>query len=127
MDPDGVDDKDEDVDIELDDPNVGSNNELNEQINSDSESESNEEVLSTENAQRPPIKEFKRGMSKSTLKDALRTSFVTQWIKQELMWPKNMKGTQRALLPFERATIEMARSLYAKPSTLLVKDPQSKL
>ena len=68
---------------------------------------------------------FKLSMNKRILKNFLQVSFTTQWIKQQLEWPKRFNKSQKARLPLERATIEMKRSLYAKDSTLLAKDKSS--
>ena len=62
---------------------------------------------------------FKVTMPKSVLKKALSESFVIQWIKNKLQWPKNMENSQRADMPLIRATIEMKRALYKAPSTLI--------
>ena len=68
------------------------------------------------------ITSFTLSMPKRTLKNALQTSFVTQWIKQKLEWPKRFDNSQKSRLPLERATVEMKRSLYSKPSSIFAKD-----
>ena len=62
------------------------------------------------------ITQFTCKMPKTLLKEALKKSFVIQWIKQKLQWPKNIANSQRSHMPMVRATIEMKRALYKAPS-----------
>ena len=71
------------------------------------------------------VTEFTVKMPRPILKEALKKSFVVQWIKQKLQWPKNSHDSQKSRMPLVRATIEMKRALYKAPSTLLTKNNAS--
>ena len=79
----------------------------------------------TEDDYAPSFTRFTVKTPKPILKQALQKSFLVQWIKQKLQWPKNIEDTQRSNMPMIRATVEMKRALYRSPSTIVTKNGRS--
>ena len=87
-----------------------------------SQIESSRPTVST-NATNNEVTVFSIDDPKSKLKEALQQSFVVQWIKQKLMWPKRFDRAQMLRMPLHKASIEIQRSLYGEESKLRARDP----
>lgn len=84
-------------------------------------------LLATPGAPSPaddvPIHVFTVLTSKQVVREILQASFVVQWIKHGLEWPKGMDNEDRSRLPLDRAMMEMFRAIHGQPSGLRAPDP----